>query len=315
MRRVLSILAVMAVPASSLHAESGGSFLDELSIEGVGYSGRAAIAQFYGRSLVVEEGRWKGVLLFKAGGRMTWTKPSGETLHGHFGDDAAHPSMCIDVSFDDSACYDVQQAGNDLKFSGKDLDAFTAHAEPGEADAPLPEPDEAFCEPLAKILEAGRAGHFDSLIDKDKESFRINDFADESFWTTTQFSEDSCRFQENYGHPIVVCDFFFRDDAPEAEDLFEMSVGLAQSCSPRDVEKADIDMQTWLRYSEIDFATMTSRKKASYEPAKDETKRRATIRYAGKVELELELGYRSICTTVLDCKYHWGTWLRFEKRK
>jgi len=314
MRRIAVILAFAVTPVCAEDLPPG---LDDLSIEGVGYQGRKALEQFYGRSLAVTEGKWEGTFDFAPGGRVTWTKPGGETLRGHFGNGAQHPSMCLDFSYDDSACFDLQQAGDDLKFDTSDSGGFVAHAKRGQPDGALPEPESAFCDPLAAFLNAGRADALDSLIDESREAIQFNAYLEPSYWTRVQFGDDACRYDTNGLGPAINCDFFFADDAPEAEDLYEKVIGLAQSCAPREVEDARIDMETWLRYSEFDFVKTKTRKKAKkdYHPSKDDVLRRSTIRFTGNVELGVDTGYRSICTSVVDCKYYYGTWLRFEHRK
>jgi hypothetical protein len=311
MKLTLAALVLLSVPAL---AEEKPFNIDDLSIAGVGYSGRAAIEQFYGRPLAVEDGRWEGVFHFDAGGRVSWTKPSGETLRGHFGDGAAHPSMCLDFSYDDSDCFDVQQAGDDLHFSNGSTGSFSGRAEPGQAEDALPEPEQDFCGPLDEFLKAGRAKNLDSLIDQSRDPIEVNPLRGPSYWTVTQWGEDKCQFLDIGGWKSINCDFIFEDDAPKAEELFERIVGLSHACHPREVEASKRDMTTWLRYEELDFSKMSTRKKAkeAYQPSKDDALRRSTIQFTGGVELNVELGYRSICSSLVDCAYRYGTWVRIE---
>ncbi|MFO1034964.1 MAG: hypothetical protein U1E15_13150 [Hyphomicrobiales bacterium] len=314
MKRIVLAFALISTPVCAEDLPAG---LEDLSIEGVGYQGRKALEQFYGRPLTVSEGRWKGVFHLSPGGQVDWEKPSGGTLHGHFGDGPQHPAMCLDFSYDDSACFDVQQVKSALKFESEGGKSFMATAPEGEAEQALPDPEEAFCGPLAQFLKAGRADAFDSLVDETREAVQFNPLLAPSYWTTVQFGQDACRYDTNGLGPGITCDFVFSDDAPEAEILFEKVVGLAQSCDPRAVESADIDMQTWLRYGEIDFVRKKTRKipQERYHPAKDDSLRRATIHFAGGVDLQADVSYRSICTSAVACKYYYGTWLWFEHRK
>ena len=121
MKRIVLAFALISTPVCAEDLPSG---LEDLSIEGVGYQGRKALEQFYGRPLTVSEGRWKGVFHLSPGGQVDWEKPSGGTLHGHFGDGPQHPAMCLDFSYDDSACFDVQQVKSALKFESEGGKSF-----------------------------------------------------------------------------------------------------------------------------------------------------------------------------------------------
>jgi hypothetical protein len=315
LRSVLTalILCLLAIPAMAEDTTN----LDDLMIPvNLGPKGRAGLAKFYGRPLVVEDGKWKGILHFEANGRVAWTRHNGKTKHGHFGDSAYEDRMCFDFGYDFSDCFWVQQQGNDFNFQPEDGGpVYVGHAEQGEAEAELPSRDPQICEGVDAILDAGAKDKLVDLTDPNKDEIRVNDFSEPSFWTTVQMGNDFCRYDEGGLRPSVDCEFFFADDAPEAEKLYEAFVGQVRVCAADQIKKSEIDPEVWLKYAEIDFAKKGTKKidKKDFTRSKLDPERVSNFVFDGKMESRITLGYRSICKDIVDCKYYYGVWASFAK--
>jgi hypothetical protein len=291
--------------------------LDDLQIpENLGPKGRAGLAKFYGRPLVVEDGKWKGILHFEANGRVAWTRPNGKTKHGHFGDSARKQEMCLDFSVDFNDCFEVQQQGNDLHFYKEGEAQFSGHADQGDADAALPDRDPQICAAVATILKAGRADKLSSLIDDKKDAVPIGQYAEPSYWTTVQLNDEFCLYDKNGVHPAIDCDVYFNDDAPDAEKLYEAFVGQLRVCAKDHIKEADIDSDTWHRYVEYDYLKRGFRKiaKQDFKPGLSDSLRSSKFEFSGGMQVNVSLGSRLICKDVVDCKAIYGVWSSFQRQ-
>jgi hypothetical protein len=290
-------------------AQENGAALDGLEIPNdLGPKGREAIEAFFGRELVVAQGKRAGIYRFSPGGRVS-LEQGGKVSQGYFGDSAYKAKMCLDFSFEENECYEVQQQGDALNFAPEAGDSFSAKAEPGPAMEVLPEANADYCSFYSSIIDAGKEGSWRSIIDNKRGQGQLSEMSVPFYWSTVSLGGDQCRIEEEGIFPGVYCQVYLQENDPGGDDMYESLVGQFRTCQKSGILEASLDQQSWLKYYGFGAERISEEE---FKSAPREARRSARFTMDDKTEVSFTLSDRSICKDVLDCKFYNAVWVEFQ---